>query len=546
MEKYFYVIIFAFLSQSLFGQYTPHKPYEKIKFENVNAVYHTAFQDPSFNELGSDGYNCIAELNTAEPLVFGNLLFTINFNTLVTNSTFGNYYITCLNLDNGIIKWRSKVFLEDTPNMEIPRILKINKNNELEIIGQKKVGQFTLANQHHDLVFFKRTYSVEDGALLSFYHQPLENPAYLMTYWLFNGELFFESDDKNFQVIEKFELNNRVGYRSMTIDESGELMKGPDTIMYKYFDGYVNSYNIQPIGQDSLLMVDIGFDSGGDAFIGLRYLTFDLKPINEIKFKSPVVENLPYISLAGISSDKEKVWLSIFQIADSTHLNDHTLSVIIDKSGNILNMFRIELKHGTTYEWSDNEIQKYGRKIGIVDRVNPSKNLINFSSHTGDFESRILKEYVITDSTRLGTVVRLFRYKDLEIAFVYETAFLLGNFGFTQDYPAGAYSIIAFKKGDFIPDGLLSFVLEENNSKDLTTIKSYPNPSSGPLTLDIKGITGQAEIRVFDMLGRNVYVQDGISEGETTIDLSGLTIGTYVYKIYQGRKEVGSGQWVRI
>lgn len=79
---------------------------------------------------------------------------------------------------------------------------------------------------------------------------------------------------------------------------------------------------------------------------------------------------------------------------------------------------------------------------------------------------------------------------------------------------------------------------------DMILIKSYPNPSSGPLTLDIKGI-GNAEIRIFDMLGHNVYVQDVSQEGETSMDLSALTAGTYVYKIYQGSKEMGSGLWVK-
>ncbi len=85
-----------------------------------------------------------------------------------------------------------------------------------------------------------------------------------------------------------------------------------------------------------------------------------------------------------------------------------------------------------------------------------------------------------------------------------------------------------------------------NINADFLTIKSYPNPSSGPLNLDILDLIGKAEIRVFDALGRNVYVQDGITDGNNAMDLSALQSGTYVYKIYQGGKEVSSGQWVKI
>lgn len=71
------------------------------------------------------------------------------------------------------------------------------------------------------------------------------------------------------------------------------------------------------------------------------------------------------------------------------------------------------------------------------------------------------------------------------------------------------------------------------NASQLITIKTYPNPSNGPLSLDIKGITGKADIRIFDMSGNNVYVHHGITDGATTLDLSDLVSGTYIYKVYQ-------------
>jgi len=91
-------------------------------------------------------------------------------------------------------------------------------------------------------------------------------------------------------------------------------------------------------------------------------------------------------------------------------------------------------------------------------------------------------------------------------------------------------------------------ITETNNidASQLITIKTYPNPSDGPLSLDIKGITGKADIRIFDMSGNNVYVQPGITDGATTLDLSDLVSGTYIYKVYQKNKVLCTGQWVKV
>jgi hypothetical protein len=77
-------------------------------------------------------------------------------------------------------------------------------------------------------------------------------------------------------------------------------------------------------------------------------------------------------------------------------------------------------------------------------------------------------------------------------------------------------------------------------------IKSYPNPSSGPLILVIKGFNGFAEVRIYDMQGRNVFVQHQVTEGETHLDLSALSTGNYIYRVYQGNTELGSGLWAKM
>jgi hypothetical protein len=72
---------------------------------------------------------------------------------------------------------------------------------------------------------------------------------------------------------------------------------------------------------------------------------------------------------------------------------------------------------------------------------------------------------------------------------------------------------------------------------------TYPNPSSRELNFVLDGVNGKADLRIYDINGRNVFVQSGITEGHTTIDLSGLLAGIYLYKIYQGSKVLGNGKW---
>ena len=97
----------------------------------------------------------------------------------------------------------------------------------------------------------------------------------------------------------------------------------------------------------------------------------------------------------------------------------------------------------------------------------------------------------------------------------------------------------------FNSDGNISWT-NNIDASQLITIKTYPNPSNGPLSFDIKGITGKADIRIFDMSGNNVYVHHGITDGATTLDLSDLVSGTYIYKVYQKNKVLGTGQWVKV
>jgi hypothetical protein len=549
MQKSINIIILIILSCSIYGQYTPHRPYEKITFKNVDPMYYTTFHDKDFRELGSDGYNCFGDINAVKPLLYNNLYFTIHFNVLATSSNFGNYYITCMDLNDGIVKWQKKVFLEDVPNMEIPRILKINKNYDLEIIGQKKITQFENTQEFYDLILFKRTYSIATGSLKSLEHRPFDdNAAYHMRFVLFEVPLIFEENENKFRVVEKIDIEGNVGYKSFTLDETGALSSGPDTIKYAYFDDFVNGVNIAPVGHDSLLMIEIGFDQMSEAFIALKYLSYDLELIEEIKIKSPVTDNLPYIKLVDISPDNSKYLIQIAQFENLEFPQDHTLAMVLDKHGNVIKQMRLKSGYGPIYDWyhDDSIFYRYGSHIGINKVPLSSQNAVIFSTSIGDFQNTIEKEFIINDSLRVAFISRLFRYKNKEIVVFNEIAYKLEDFNYIRDYPAFATSIMAFNKGDFLPENVLTSSIETELLSIKTESKSFPNPSLGQFSLNIQGMTGDADVRIFDIAGHNVYIRHSVSNGETNMDLSSLVSGTYYYKICQGNKEITQGQWIKI
>ncbi len=543
--KIFLCLFFQFIVLSIvIAQYSTARPYEKIKFESINPKYHTPFNDPNFKDFGSDGYNCFADLKTVEPLVYKNYIFTIYYNYISSPGLFGIYYLTCTNLDDGSIVWRNELNNDNVTNIEIPRIMEINEDNELVVIGHKKKSQYNGEQFVSDGLIFQRTYEIDSGNLIDFNHRNFNDTlAYDTEYLLFYSSLFFKDKSSNLRIVERINSAEIVGFKSYLLDKTGKLLGKPDTIVYSYFDDFVNNVNIAVIGEDSLVMIEIGLDDV-NAFIILRYLTYDLKVINEVKIISPVIDNLPYIRLMDVSQEKKSLLLNIWQYDNITH-SEYNLKLVLNRSGDIINKISIPLDY-EVLRWS-NTRNIFSYNVLFNYDIDPSQNnLIQFMSCESDSNCKLLKEHKVTDPLRFAFVTKYFEYKDKEIVLLNEGSLKFHTSGIkVNDDFAIAKSIVAFKKGDFLPELLLSS-LSNISDVNIITIKSYPNPSSGPLTLNIRGITGKADVRIYDMFGHNVYVQDGITEGETTMDLSGLAAGTYIYKIYQGSKEIGSGQWVRI
>jgi hypothetical protein len=548
MSKFLSIISLILVLYDNYAQYAPKKPFEKLSFEGIDPVYHYTFHDPDFRERDSDGYNCFSDLLTVKSLAHQNLLFLIDYNSIgLSLGRFGNYYVTCFNLDNGQMVWTHKVFLKDVKHIEIPRLMRINQRNELEILGQKNVTPGEGPNDFNDLILYRRTINLSDGSLIDLSHRAYDDlDAYHTKYQLLEFTLFLEESDGNIKFVEKFEDNGKIGYKSFLLDKTGKIQGKPDTMMYAYFDGFVNNVNIAPIGKDSMLIIEIEA-TDSSALIVLRYLTNDLKLIDEIKITSPVDDDLINLRLIDVSPDRDKILLGVY-VNESAEFPEHALRMILDRSGNILNSARIEGNFSTFPEWYKTNSFKSHRTVSGINELIPDQNAIEFTAYSSDFSTTVLREHRIVDTTKIAVMADKFIYKGNEIVILSELAFYYDtkNFGYRRDGNAIAKSILSFKKGDFLPEGFLSTLTEEEKLiSEQSYVTTHPNPSAGPLTLDIRGITDPVDIHIYDIMGRDVYVHHGAHDGETTLDLHDLPRGLYVYKIYSDRREISSGKWVR-
>jgi len=75
------------------------------------------------------------------------------------------------------------------------------------------------------------------------------------------------------------------------------------------------------------------------------------------------------------------------------------------------------------------------------------------------------------------------------------------------------------------PIGTLDIKVNDNASSSSFSV--YPNPTSGPLNLDLRGIPALKRICISDLTGREVYIQEELANEKKEISLEGLGAGVY-------------------
>ncbi|MCB9310681.1 MAG: T9SS type A sorting domain-containing protein [Lewinellaceae bacterium] len=137
--------------------------------------------------------------------------------------------------------------------------------------------------------------------------------------------------------------------------------------------------------------------------------------------------------------------------------------------------------------------------------------------------------------------------------------FDMGNYNIVKPLPEDNI-LVGFQMDYNLPNDITSVVqyyfsfkmedlgISTSTHEDVTHeyIHAYPNPTHDFLNINLQGISGTVDIRIFDQKGRNVYVHTGIGDGENILDLSNLSAGTYIYQVYSDGKTAGIGSFVKV
>ena len=97
-----------------------------------------------------------------------------------------------------------------------------------------------------------------------------------------------------------------------------------------------------------------------------------------------------------------------------------------------------------------------------------------------------------------------------------------------------------FNNGGFPIFGHQYTTIEEKETKHFSS--AYPNP--GKNVLNIRTALQNAHVEIYDMSGKQIYNQE-ITSNITTIYMSHLPSGTYIWKVIANGKEAESGKWIK-
>lgn len=91
------------------------------------------------------------------------------------------------------------------------------------------------------------------------------------------------------------------------------------------------------------------------------------------------------------------------------------------------------------------------------------------------------------------------------------------------------------------PDGIVTNMHNMQRLENSPNVLIYPNPGGDVLSVSSK--LSNLYLRLFDQSGR--FIMKKNFNQETTINTSNLETGTYIYFIYQDKKQVKSGKWIK-
>lgn len=102
----------------------------------------------------------------------------------------------------------------------------------------------------------------------------------------------------------------------------------------------------------------------------------------------------------------------------------------------------------------------------------------------------------------------------------------------------GTYAVSVTQNGCSSVSDCINLIIIATNDKDFSnSISIFPNPSNGKYMLKSNNISGNADIKVLDINGRQLIKKDNTDINNLTIDISDYQNGIYLLNIISDKKE---------
>lgn len=545
--KTFIYYIFIFLSFTSFAQKIlvkpPVVPFQTVKFDSFNPLWSVDIFDPTFIRNDTfDGYNEFDQVYTYGDHIHDGKLYKSH---TIRNYDWMGFRVSCIDISTGDLLWVRKIDYGLYGRQHLPHYQTFDKEGNLVIIGFRKLYPY---DPKEDAWFnksrtpnkiFRMTINSTDGSILS-YHSPDDNPNYVYALYLGSERWTFLGLDPRGSMEFLFEKYAETPTLRSLVQKGYIHVDGKLTIT----DSLVYSPNNWQISRTQYAKRDN------------KYYTLERSTIDNSKYIVEMDTSLRELSRVNIShfniedygielADYTKEYLIYAQAFPSPN-NYNLRYFVVDYSGTLV--YVMDIKDDFYLKYSDANItydKKYNKLFIAAFGREINQANTEFSSfldvlHYDGKKYELHKHLNVKEVNRYSQPWQVLYAGDDHIIFDSRVGAYYFDQGIKLSIGNASMALMAVSREEL---GILSSTEQD----DVLThdYHAFPNPSAGMFNLSLDGSFGSKEVRLYDIIGRNVYVDSGLEGENIALDLSTLPSGTYLYKVLQNSKTLTSGLWVK-
>ncbi len=505
-----------------FGQYgLPARPYEKMTFQNFKPKwYYTSFLKTMISDT-SDGYNLFSLDFVVRPFELNGYLYSLK-NSKCKSDNYCGMLLEKIRLSDGQLMWQYSHDLTNNFRQEVPKLLYLNADNNLELYGTKRIAPYLVGDPGYiqdgsnHMLLDRKVINAETGKLYSQNLADLENDSL---------QQLVHSDGIRYDFTQIYKVREKINYRNYTFSVKEKKM------LYTSFDLDTLGYRISPI--DTFYGIAPQSKQNVTQLSDTTFLYMAGTKSAENKFQFNITDKhfnvLSSLYTASVDTvmqpwmlkaDKDKI-LIMNKFLD---LNSPETEYLLYKTdGTLLKkaIFNRALYNNQAVPiyWSEsNDI--YMMQTTAVNSKNYSEGIhVLKANEHGSFD--IIKNIIFADTTRTMSPTHVLPYEDDFII-----TFVAGAWDkvlslYIGDPHARAVSTMRVTKAEL---GMEPLATENVDVKK--TYQVYPNPSTDFVTIKFNE-NYQGNLVVLDALGRQVRKIENLNTDFISVDVSMLDSGIY-------------------